>query len=87
MSDTQQTIMQVKAVKQKYEAALLEKKNVVGVGVGFETKQGRVTDQIAIVVNVTQKVPKTALNAEDIIPQTLDDVPVDVVEVGTIRAW
>ncbi len=72
-------------VKAKYEAHLLKKKNVVGVGVGFKhTPQG---EQIAIMVNVSQKEPLSALAEDDRIPKMLDDVPVDVVVVGEIQAF
>lgn len=73
------------STKVKYEATLLRKKNVVGVGIGFkETKQGEV---IAIMVNVTQKVSLHQLPEADRIPHILDDVPVRVVPVGKIRAF
>ena len=75
-------VKQAQKVKAKYEPHLLKKKNVVGVGVGFKnTPQG---ESIAIMVNVSQKEPLSALAEEDRIPKTLDDIPVDVVAVGEI---
>ncbi len=72
-------------VKAKYEPHLLKKKNVVGVGIGFKhTPQG---ENIAIMVNVAQKEPLSALAEEDRIPKTLEDFPVDVVVVGEIQAF
>ncbi len=86
MDSLQQAISRAQTVKQKYEAALLKKKNVIGVGVGFKNSLGQASNQVAIVVNVTRKVPLSALRAEDIIPARLEDVPVDVVQTGLIKA-
>jgi len=78
-------VKQAQKVKAKYEPHLLKKKNVVGVGVGFKnTPQG---ESIAIMVNVSQKEPLSALAEEDRIPKTLDDIPVDVVAVGEVQAF
>ncbi len=86
MDAIQQAISRAMAVKQTYEAALLKKKNVVGVGIGFKNSSGQASDQVAIVVNVTRKVPLSALHAKDIIPASLEGVPVDVVATGVIKA-
>jgi hypothetical protein len=74
------------AVKQAYQAELLSKANVVGVGVGFRTVGGRRTDDIALVVMVTQKVPRAQLAPQDVLPREIEGVPVDVQEVGRISA-
>jgi hypothetical protein len=74
------------AVKQKYERTLLRKKNVVGLGVGLREKEGQVTDEVVLTVLVRQKEPADQLQPQDRIPAELDGVPVDVKEVGTLRA-
>jgi hypothetical protein len=76
----------IQAVKSKYEKRLLRKKNVVGVGVGLRQRAGELTDEVVLTVMVRQKQPDTALRPRDRIPDELDGVPVDVQEVGTIRA-
>jgi hypothetical protein len=76
----------VRAVKATHEAELLRKANVVGVGVGLRSHEGRFTDELAIVVSVRQKLPRSALRAQDVIPVELDGVPVDVQELGILRA-
>lgn len=76
----------VRKVKAKYEALLLSKKNVVGIGIGFKEKDGQATDQIALIVSVSKKLPADELDAADKIPAELEGVPVDVKEVGEIRA-
>ena len=80
------TLDWVRQVKAKYEAVLLSKKNVVGVGIGFREIGGQMTDQMALIVSVTKKLPAGELSAADQIPTAIEDVTVDVKEVGQIRA-
>jgi MinD-like ATPase involved in chromosome partitioning or flagellar assembly len=61
-------------------------KGVVGVGIGRKIVSGKETDQLAIVVNVVKKLPENKLKKEEIIPKSLEGVPVDVQEVGVIKA-
>ena len=84
--DQGQVIEQARKAKARYEQELMQLPNVVGVGIGFKHKNGQPTDEIAVVVNVSQKKPATDLNKQDLIPPELDGVPVDVQEVGIIRA-
>ncbi|RMF81238.1 MAG: hypothetical protein D6737_05560 [Chloroflexi bacterium] len=74
------------AVQAKYEGMLLAKPNVVGVAVGMATQGGRVTDEVAVVVMVSEKLPEAQLRADDIIPRELDGVRVDVQQTGTFSA-
>jgi len=76
----------VKAVKDKYEAELLRKANVVGVAIGYREKAGQMTDQVALTVMVKKKVPLSQLDAKDVIPPEIEGVMIDVKEVGEIRA-
>lgn len=76
----------IRAVKEKHEAALLRKKNVVGVGIGLRQVDGQFTEQLALTVLVRHKQPNSELARHDWIPVELDGVPVDVQEVGTLRA-
>ena len=73
-------------VKRRHEQFLMQRTNVVGVGIGFQTKLGRPTDVVALIVNVTEKKPRAELAPGDVIPGILDGVPVDVQEVGIIKA-
>ena len=77
---------QIQAVKAKYEEELLRKKNVVGLGIGLREKDGKLTDQMVLTVMVHRKQPRSRLRTRDEIPSELDGVPVDVKEVGTLRA-
>ncbi|TFH35626.1 MAG: hypothetical protein E4G99_06865 [Anaerolineales bacterium] len=71
-------------VKQRYQAEILAKANVVGIGVGYRSRKRALTEEVAIIVLVTQKQPRTELAAEDIVPSEIENVPVDVQEVGDI---
>ena len=77
---------QVKRVKNAHVKAIMAKPNVIGVGVGYKRSGGRETGELAVVALVRQKVPQAALTPEALIPQTVDGLPTDVVEVGEIRA-
>jgi hypothetical protein len=73
-------------VKRRHEQELMRKANVVAVGVGYCTRGGVQTKQVGIVVSVKNKVPTATLQPQDVIPAKIEDVPVDVVETGPIRA-
>jgi hypothetical protein len=59
---------------------------VVAVGVGYRQVGGEPTDEIAIIVSVSEKLPVAKLRPGSGIPSRLEGVPVDVVEVGTLHA-
>jgi hypothetical protein len=73
-------------VKQSHEDELLSKANVLGVGVGLRQRGGLRGEQVALVVLVRRKLPPAELAPGDIIPSEIEGVPVDVQEVGDIRA-
>ena len=78
---------EAQAVRRAHEAELLSKPNVVGVGVGLCMRGGAPTGQVGLVVFVRRKVAASQLKPQDIIPSEIGSVPVDVQEVGEIRAW
>lgn len=65
---------------------LMARANVVGVGVGLRQVDGTYTDEKVIVVMVSKKMPIAQLGEEDIIPQEIDGVHVDVQEMGMFSA-
>lgn len=83
---SQTTLDWIRRVKEKYETLLLSKKNVIGVGIGFREKDGQMTDQMALIVSVSKKLSMSEVSAADFIPIEIEGVPVDVKEVGEIRA-
>jgi hypothetical protein len=85
-SDTRSQFERAQAVKQLYETELLNKANVIGVGMGLKHIRGQRTDAPAIVVMVTNKVPGHMLAPEDVIPHEIEGIPVDVKEIGDVEA-
>jgi hypothetical protein len=83
---SEQVTQRALEVKRRHEQELMRKANVVAVGVGYCTRGGVQTKEVCIVVSVKNKVPLSNLNPKDIVPAQLEDVPVDVVETGPIRA-
>ncbi len=77
---------EVKQAKSLYKQAILGKPNVVGVGVGHKISGKRISDEISIVVLVRQKVPPIGLQPDEIVPQELQGIRTDVIEVGDLRA-
>lgn len=86
MDDQEVTFDRIKQVKEDYHHMLMSLSNVVGLGLGYAQRGGEVTDQPALVVMVSHKVPTEHLSKRDLIPTELDGVPVDVQAVGEIRA-
>lgn len=80
------TLQRARAAARKHEADLLAKPNVIGVGVGLQQVGGEDTGEVAVVVLVRSKIPAAELAAEDALPRSLEGVPVDVQEIGAIRA-
>jgi hypothetical protein len=79
-------IARVEAVKKAHETMLLQKANVVGVGVGLRRRRGELAEEVVLVVMVKQKVRRAALDPDDVLPKEIEGVPVDVQEIGEIRA-
>lgn len=80
----EQELARATAVQQKYTDDLMTKANVVGVGVGLVKKGGG--EQVGLVVLVRKKLPALQVAPQDMVPSQLDGVPVEVQEVGEIRA-
>jgi hypothetical protein len=83
---SEQSIQRALEVKRRHEQELMRKANVLAVGVGYRTRGGQKTQEVAIVVSVKNKVPLSDLKPGDQLPASLEGVPVDVVETGPIRA-
>jgi hypothetical protein len=75
---------QLKQVKAQHQTHLLTLANVVGVGIGFKQIDGQFSDQLALIVNVRQKLPPTELAPADIVPPEIDGIPTDVQETGQL---
>jgi hypothetical protein len=84
---TDEELDRLRVVKATYEAELMRKANVVGVGIGLRQRGGEPTGEPVIVVSVTRKVPRRELVPDDVVPRELDGIPVDVQAVGELRAF
>jgi hypothetical protein len=82
---SQPEIQLAMSVSERYQSYMMQKANVVGVGVGYREKDGKLSDEVVLVVNVTRKLPSHELLPEDLIPREIEGVPVDVRETGEIR--
>ena len=65
---------------------LLRRRGVVGVAIGFRNFKEQLTDQLAVAVLVEQKKPVEALSAEDLVPQAVNGMRTDVIEIGRLEA-
>ncbi|MFD7297207.1 hypothetical protein ACFV9W_28285 [Streptomyces sp. NPDC059897] len=74
--------MDVRQARGLHESRLMRLANVTGVGTGKDEHSG----EDVIVVFVTRKVPRDRLRAEDVVPETLDGVPVRVLAIGDVHA-
>jgi len=80
---SKQEVAKVRVVKnKKNEDAMMRKKNVVGLGIGVKITNGVPTGKPALVTYVTSKKPLETLEEEDVIPELLDGVETDVIEIG-----
>ena len=80
------TWVRIRAAKEKFEKFLLDRANVIGVGIGKKVVAGRETGEPAVVVFVERKLPETQLKKRDVVPKILDEVKTDVVETGRLKA-
>lgn len=80
--------MKVKSVQEASTNKLLKKDNVCGTGVGEKWVGGKPTGEQAVLVFVQKKYTKVGMfrkySADEIIPEKIDGVPTDVIEVGRI---
>ncbi|HHX11072.1 MAG TPA: hypothetical protein GX729_06875 [Firmicutes bacterium] len=65
---------------------LMDFPNVVGVGYGHKHVRGKNTGKDSLVVLVGKKVPVEELNSDQVIPRSMNQCLIDVVEVGEIVA-
>jgi hypothetical protein len=76
----------IRKIKEKYAPELMKIDGVVGLGIGKKIVAGKETNRLAIIVFVDKKFPKSMLKKNKIIPKSLEGVPVDVQEVGVVKA-
>ena len=72
--------------KERHESDLLQRQNVVGVASSLKVVGGQPTGQRSLTVLVERKLPLEEVPEESRVPEQLDGVPTDVVEVGRVVA-
>jgi hypothetical protein len=77
---------EISFIRGKHQKSIMDRDNVVGMGVGYKLHGGKQTDEMCVVVLVTKKLPRQALHPSAIIPHSLDGVSTDIIEVGDIKA-
>ncbi|HOU11726.1 MAG TPA: hypothetical protein PKZ84_01295 [Anaerolineae bacterium] len=80
------TMAKIQSVKARYEADLLQKPHVVGVGIGLRTQEGQPVGEPGLIVNVSRRVPALFQRPKDRIPKVLDGVPVWIEVIGEVKA-
>ena len=73
---------EIAAIQARHEHRLMALPQVVGLGIGYRQRAGRQRDELCLVVMVSQKLKRSDLPAEAILPREMEGVPVDVVETG-----
>lgn len=71
---------QLEAAYTKAVKAYAHRPNVTGVDIGFRYKDQKRLESFGVRIHVKEKIPKTALEADELLPQEIDGVPVDVVQ-------
>ncbi len=64
---------------------LIEKPNVVAVGIGYKTVGGQKTDRLGIICSVETKIPADRLGPGEMIPSRINGTPTDVIPTGIIN--
>ena len=78
-------VERAQAVRPKYEALFWRQPNVVSVGIGFiKDENGEWTEEVGLVISVSQKVDQNTLPPEDRIPIFVEGVPVQIRERGPV---
>ncbi|NOX87428.1 MAG: S46 family peptidase [Calditrichaeota bacterium] len=79
-------ISTIRQVLIQFRKNLHTKPHVIATGIGYKIVNGKKTDQLAIICSVDTKVSKKLLLEEELIPQTIEDVPTDVRPTGLFYA-
>jgi hypothetical protein len=76
---------EVAAVQARREHELMSYPNVVGLATGRCARGGKQSEEPCLLVFVERKRPEDDLEPGGVLPREIDGVPVDVVEVGTLK--
>lgn len=80
MAITPEEVDKAEQVLESVRKEWLKKPGVTAVDLGFKWKAGEITDTLSIRVHVARKKLKIELNETDLFPESIDGIPVDVIE-------
>lgn len=78
-----------KSMDKAHEVAvdeILPRNNVLGIASGIKWKNGAPTGEPALLILVSQKLPKDAISKKDLIPSKCQDIQTDVLAIGNVFA-
>ena len=77
---------QLVEVQRRFQRELLARAGVIGVGIGYRDVRGERTNEVTLIALVETKQPVDALHPDDRVPEEIEGLRTDVIEVGQIRA-
>lgn len=78
--DAEQQTARAREIKERHGSRLMDYPNVTGVGVGLRVVGGERRDEACVRVYVRRKLSAEELEDDELLPASLEGVPVDVVE-------
>lgn len=80
-------IQQISELRKSNQSSLFDKRNVVGVGIGYKETSGKTTAELSLSVLVRDKMASHDLGPKDLVPSSIDGIPTDVIRVGNVVAY
>jgi hypothetical protein len=80
MTFNPEDMLHAQQVLASVQESWLQRPGVTAVDLGFKWSHGRMTDELAIRVHVKEKKPLAELSEEELFPEEVDGIPVDVIE-------
>lgn len=74
----------IRNVLPQIKSELFSKPNVIATGIGYKIVAGKPTNDLCIICSVDTKVAKATLATDEILPESVDNIPVDVMPTGPI---
>lgn len=74
---------EIRNTKREHSFSLLCKRGVVGVGIGKKEVRGQATEAMSIRILVEEKITRSLLRADEMLPKEIDGVPTDVISISS----
>ena len=74
----QDKLIKAKNLVKSQKDAIIKKYNINNFGVGFKTENGKITEEIAIILHVNKNDKKSMAKIKDL-PEDIEGIPTDVV--------